>query len=166
MRIPTKIGSNAWQKRRLFISRLATVIEWLIVVLVAAMSVAVFAQVLYRKVIEGSIPWSEEVARYLFVWSAWLGAALGIQRKAHFGITLLVQRFPAAWQRAINRIVRLAVALFLGVTFWKGIELAIGNWDQRSPAMRMPMTLPYLSVPVGALLMLCFWLIQEEEQRP
>lgn len=143
----------------------AKIIQWIVFILISAMSVVIFSQILYRKLFNGSIPWSEELARYLFVWTAWLGAAIGVKRGAHFGVDLLVKSFPVLLRR-LTRIVVMAVAVFfLCVAIWKGFDLSINNWFQKSPAMRIPMTFPYLSVPVGAFFMLYFLLIGYFEER-
>ena len=139
-------------------------IKWIIYILMLVMSIAVFAQVLYRKFLEGAIPWSEELARYLFVWCAWLGAAIGVQRKSHFGIDLLVRYFPATLHSIVRFVVVATGTFFLSIAIWKGFVLAAGNWYQLSPAMRIPMTFPYLSVPIGAALMLYFWLVTDGEE--
>lgn len=141
-----------------------SVIRVLIFVLTVPLIASVFGQVLYRKLLEGAIPWSEELARYLFVWLVWLGAVVGIQRKAHFGIQLLVERFPRPLRRLAQIIVLAASTLFLGIVICKGFQLAVANWHQLSPAMRIPMTLPYLSVPVSAVLMLYFVLIDYQDK--
>jgi TRAP-type C4-dicarboxylate transport system permease small subunit len=137
---------------------LIAVIKWAIVGCLVSMCIAVFGQVVYRKVLEGSIPWSEELARYLFVWMVWLGASLGVYYKTHFGIDLLVKKLPVFSKRFVNAIVIIAGVLFLTIAISKGFSLAIDNWYQKSPAMRIPMTIPYLSVPVGCFLMLYFWI--------
>ena len=141
-----------------------SVIRVLIVILMVPLVASVFGQVLYRKLLEGAIPWSEELARYLFIWIVWLGAVVGIQRKAHFGIQLLVDRFPRPLRCLAQIIVSAASTLFLSIVIYKGFQLAVANWHQLSPAMRIPMTLPYLSVPVCAVLMLYFFLIDYQEK--
>ena len=55
----------------------------------AGFLVVVSLQVFYRFVLELPFVWSEEAARYLFVWAAFLGAAVAIGRREHFSITLL-----------------------------------------------------------------------------
>ncbi len=150
---------------------LNTIIKWVLFLLIIVMSFSVFAQVLYRKVLDGAIPWSEELARYLFVWSAWLGAAVAIYRNAHFGVDFAVNFAPPVLQKVIRFFVVFFGAAFFVIAVWKGFDLAFDNWYQKSPAMRIPMTYPYLSVPVGSLFMLYFWLTtlpvkaEEEEDK-
>ena len=65
-------------------------IEYFIFSLLSLMSTAIFLQVVFRYVIKYSLPWSEELARYLFVWFALMGAAVAVKDNAHFGVDFLV----------------------------------------------------------------------------
>ena len=75
--------------------------------LMAAITGVVAFQVLTRYVFQHPAAWPEEAARYLFVWVALLGAALGVDRGVHFSLDLLTSRLPAGAAR------RLAVGLDL-----------------------------------------------------
>lgn len=65
-----------------------TLISYAAVAMLSVMSVVVFAQVVFRMV-HASIPWSEEVSKYLLVWCTFLGAALCVRRKSLVGLELL-----------------------------------------------------------------------------
>ena len=49
--------------------------EWFIIVLMSAMCLVLLAQVVSRYVFGKPLTWSEELARYMFVWLALLGSA-------------------------------------------------------------------------------------------
>ena len=66
-----------------------------IVVLVCVLTAITFAQVAARYVLGDPLIWSEEAARYLFVWVSMIGAALAIREGGHFGLDLLIRRAPA-----------------------------------------------------------------------
>ena len=53
-------------------------------------------QVFFRYVLEEPLPWSEELARYLFVWAALLAAAVTVGRNDKFTISILAERLPCA----------------------------------------------------------------------
>ena len=61
-----------------------------IVLLVALLTAVTFAQVITRYVLSDPLIWSEEAARYLFVWVSMIGAALAIREGGHFGLDLLI----------------------------------------------------------------------------
>jgi C4-dicarboxylate transporter DctQ subunit len=141
------------------------VVKWVLCLLIGTMCICVFAQVLYRKILSGAIPWSEELARYLFVWSAWLGSAVALYRHSHFGVDMVVKIMPEFLRKATHVIVLIIGAAFFVIAIWKGFELSFNNWYQKSPAMRIPMTFAYLSVPVGSMLMLYFWITNSSKER-
>ena len=54
-----------------------TILRWIVMIMLSVMSVIVFAQVVFR-IVHLSIPWSEELSKYLLIWSTFMGAALCI----------------------------------------------------------------------------------------
>ena len=52
-----------------------TILRWIVMIMLSVMSVIVFAQVVFR-IVHLSIPWSEELSKYLLIWSTFMGAAL------------------------------------------------------------------------------------------
>ncbi len=121
--------------------------------LMAAITVAVCFQVVTRYVFRHPFDWPEELARYLFVWVALLGAALGVDRGAHFSIDLLTARLPPAAAARLAAAVDALLAAFAALLAWEGTLLAWGVRDQPSAAMEISMAWPYAAVPVAALLM-------------
>ncbi|HEY8426321.1 MAG TPA: TRAP transporter small permease [Limnochordales bacterium] len=122
--------------------------------LAAAMTLALAVQVLFRFVLRAPLSWSEELARYCFVWLASLGAAAGVRRGLHPGIELWPAGVPAWVRRAVAIVGVGVVGAFLIVLAAYGWRLAAFNMRQRSPAMGLPMGLPYAAVPTGAVVML------------
>ena len=66
--------------------------EYLMVFLVAVMTVLIFVQVVMRYVFSNSLAWTEELSRYLFLWSIWLGASYGVKTKTHVKLTVLTEK--------------------------------------------------------------------------
>lgn len=94
---------------------------WFIVLASAGIVVLVFAGVLSRFVFEQPMAWSEELARYLFLWAALVGAASACRNNQHGGIPLLVHKFPAIGQRFAEIFVAAMVLLVLGVLAWQSL---------------------------------------------
>src|SRR2546421_1092207 len=124
-----------------------------IVVLVTMLTAVTFAQVCARYVLGDPLIWSEEAARYLFVWVSMIGAALALREGGHFGLDLLIRRAPAL-KPALGPMVTLVTAIFLFILFKTGID------ETNLAAMQFAMTFPmrmqwaYLALPIGAGLML------------
>jgi len=131
-------------------------VDYIAAILLAVMTVLVFLQVLFRYWLQLPLDWGEEVSRYLFIWSAMLGAAIATKRRAHFGIDFLVRALPFPVQTAIAVGVNLCICALMGVVAVQGTKLALSNLSQISPTLAIPMAVPYAAVPVCALLMLIY----------
>jgi TRAP-type C4-dicarboxylate transport system permease small subunit len=131
-------------------------VDYIAAILLAVMTVLVFLQVLFRYWLQLPLDWGEEVSRYLFIWSAMLGAAIAAKRRAHFGIDFLVTALPSPVQTAIAIGVNLCICALMGVVAVQGTKLALSNLSQISPTLAIPMAVPYAAVPVCALLMLIY----------
>ena len=86
---------------------------WFIALACAGIVVLVFAGVLSRFVFSQPMAWSEELARYLFLWAALVGAAAGCRNNQHGGIPLLVHKFPPGGQRFVEVLVTVLVITVL-----------------------------------------------------
>jgi C4-dicarboxylate transporter DctQ subunit len=94
---------------------------WFIALSCVAIVLLVFAGVLSRFVFAHPMAWSEELARYLFLWAALVGAAAGCRSNQHGGIPLLVHKFSASWQRRVEIFVTALVLVVLGVLAWQSV---------------------------------------------
>ncbi|HRV99007.1 MAG TPA: TRAP transporter small permease, partial [Aminobacteriaceae bacterium] len=52
--------------------------------------VLIFIQVVMRYVFQNSLSWSEELARYIFLWQTWVGASYAVRMRRHFRVEMLV----------------------------------------------------------------------------
>ncbi|MCE2559837.1 MAG: TRAP transporter small permease [Acidobacteria bacterium] len=127
-------------------------------ILVALVAVT-FSQVVFRYVLEASLSWSEELARFLLMWLAALSTAYAMKTGAHFALRFLVDRTPAAAQRLIGTLVAASTALFLAVFAYQSLRFVIEVHDMLAPATRMSMAIPYSSAFVGSTLTLYYVLI-------
>jgi TRAP-type C4-dicarboxylate transport system permease small subunit len=117
----------------------------------SAMALILFVQVVMRYVMQSSLSWSEELARYLFVWLVYLGISYGAKIMKHIKIDAALGLFPA---KIRPHIVILGELIFLGFSLFicyssYGLvrkQIMIG---QTSPAMQMPMWILYAAPMVG-----------------
>jgi TRAP-type C4-dicarboxylate transport system permease small subunit len=118
----------------------------------------VFAQVLFRYVFQHPLAWSEELARYLFVWATFLGASVAFYENTNINVSLFVEQFksPRA-QAAIMILADIACMAFLVMYVWQGTRVTMSNFNlgQFAPSMEwLPIGLVYLAIPLGSLFML------------
>ena len=131
-------------------------LELCLCVILVAIVLVTFAQVLFRYIFHLSLAWSEELARYLFLWLAALAAAYAFKTKSHFALRFLVDRLGKKLQNLIETLVVFIVSGFLAIFIWKSVEYTIGMAEQVSPSIQMSMAIPYSSVVVGGILMLYY----------
>jgi len=124
-----------------------------IVVLVTLLTAITFAQVITRYALNNPLIWSEEAARYLFVWVSMIGAALAIREGGHFGLDLLIRPMPRL-KPALGPVVTLVMAAFLVILLKTGIDETRLAAMQFAMTFQMRMQWAYLALPVGAGLML------------
>lgn len=122
--------------------------------LLGVMVVVVFVQVIFRFFIQQPLSWSEEVARYVFVWIIWMGAAVMVRQKGHPGMDLVTKSFSPRWQRVTEVTMGLLYAVTLLTVVFTGFALVSANMSQPSPAMELPMGIPYAAIPFAAVIML------------
>lgn len=134
--------------------RLRSVAMALLVVFGAVMSVIVMLQIFFRFVIHVPFPWSEELARYLMIWTGMVGSFVALREGRHIGVTLFVNWLPPKAAARVVIFVQVLMILFLFILAKQGLALALMNLSQLSPAMRIPMFFSYLAIPVGAVLMI------------
>jgi len=127
--------------------------EWSCLWLLVAMTVVTFAQVFFRFVIMHALPWSEELSRYSLVWASFLGASIALKRGLHIGVETFLTKLPKERRRLVYLLTLVIIFIFLLVVLVKGFQMASINMRQSSPAMRIPMGIPYLAIPIGSLIM-------------
>ena len=120
-----------------------------------AMILVVAAQVFFRYVLNQSLFWSEELARYILVWLTFLGASVAYRRNAHPRIDLFSSRLGGPPARAMRIGAHLVAAAFFGLLVVYGAQFAYFVRLQISPALQLPKWIVMLVLPLsGVLLML------------
>lgn len=115
----------------------------------------IFVQVVRRYVFHASLSWSEELARYIFVWQIWLGASFAVKHHKHIRVEFVRSLLPQKGRRYLDILVLLLWLVMSLILVVKGGQLTqiLLTRRQLSPAMRLPMAYAYAAVPVGCALM-------------
>jgi len=124
----------------------------LLILLLGAMALMVFANVALRFLTSHSILWVEEVSRYTMIWLTFLGAGLVLRHGGHIGIDTLQTRFPR-WAPTVRAAIFLLVLGFCAFMAWIGARYAMLTWNQTTPVLRIPVGLVYLALPAGFMLL-------------
>jgi len=99
--------------------------------------------------------WTEEMARFLFIWMVMLGAMIGVRDGTHFDVDVLPELKPRA--NAILRIVSMVFILVFALVFvWYGIKFVQFGWSQTSELADLPMAYIFIAWPLTGLTWLLF----------
>jgi len=129
--------------------------EILLVFSLLVMVVVIFLQVVMRYAFNSSLPWSEELARMIFIWMSWLGISFGQKKGEHIKITLVINAIKGKAKQSILLLADLCTLAILGVLIFKGLEITekIYSMGTTTPALFIPKGLIYSAVPVSCALM-------------
>lgn len=135
--------------------------EVFLVILMVAATLIVAAQVFTRYVLKVSLPWSEEIARYMFLWLTWVGAAYATKERKHVSIDLIYERLPQLGKKVCTVIYTVIWIWFLAMMAWISFRLtrSVYTGGQTATGSGLPMWVVYASIPTGMTLML-FRLLQ------
>jgi TRAP-type C4-dicarboxylate transport system permease small subunit len=128
----------------------------LLVLSVAALIVPVTLQMVSR--LTGLIPawiWTEEMARFLFIWMVMLGAMIGVREGTHFDVDVWPELPPRT--NAALRILSMVFVLVVALVFvWYGVKFVQFGWNQTSELADLPMAYIFVAWPLTGLTWLVF----------
>jgi len=130
------------------------VVVYIVYLLVALMVVNTSAGVFFRYILNNALSWTDELGRYMMIWVGFFGCYLAARDNSHVGVEMFVGLFKPGAQRVFHVIARLVVIVFLVIILSEsGKQLGLLG-IQTSPALEIPMAIPYSAVSVGVFLML------------
>ena len=131
-------------------------LTWLLVVSVAILIIPVSLQIFSRyTALIPSYIWTEEMARFFFIWMIMLGAMIGIRDSSHFDIDLFPDLSPRA--NAVVKLFAHAGILTLALVFvWYGIKFVQFGWNQHSELAELPMWYIFIAWPLSGATWLLF----------
>ncbi|HVF65714.1 MAG TPA: TRAP transporter small permease subunit [Casimicrobiaceae bacterium] len=134
----------------------ASLLSWLVVVTIAVLVFPVSLQIFsrYTQLIPSYI-WTEELARFVFIWSIMLGAMLGIRDGTHF-IVDVWPRTSVRTNALVNTLANVAVLIFALVFVWYGIEFTRFAWGRSSELAELPLWLIHVAWPIAGFTWLAF----------
>ena len=141
---------------RKFIDGYYRLLSWLLVATVAILIIPVSLQIFSRyTALIPSYIWTEEMARFFFIWMIMLGAMIGIRDGAHFDVDLWPELAPKA--NALLKIVSSVFILVFSLVFvWYGIKFVQFGWNQSSELAELPMPFIFVAWPLTGLTWLLF----------
>ncbi|MEQ1612450.1 MAG: TRAP transporter small permease [Hyphomicrobiaceae bacterium] len=144
---------NLWRR---FTAAYAQLLEMLLVTCVGIIIIPVTLQIISRyTALIPSYIWTEELARFLFIWTIMIGAMVGVRDATHFEVDVWpdLPRRAEALVRILARFGILAMAL---VFVWSGIEFTRFAWNRTSELADLPLWLIHIAWPIAGFTWIAF----------
>lgn len=124
--------------------------EVLLILFSTIMVVVIFLQVVMRQ-FDNSLSWSEELARYSFIWLVYIGISYGVKKDRHIKVDVALLLLKEKGKIILTIIANLLFIVFAIFVIRYGYDIAnqLLNFGQKSPANQIPMGLVYMATPVG-----------------
>lgn len=119
--------------------------EYLIGAILVALIVSVSCNVVGRALFNNSLPWADELARMLFIWLVFIGAAAAFSRYEHIAVDALVRRLPLRIAHMLYLLQHLIITGLMVVMTWGGYQVLTRS-SGRSAIMGVPLSFISLSL--------------------
>ncbi len=123
---------------------------------VVILCIAVFLQVLLRYALKISFPPLEEVVTFSFIYTIFLGAAVGMKRMEHLNIDFLLKRAPQNLRKCFDVTILLGILFFLTFVVKEGIVFVHDSYGQTTTYLNIPISYSYAAIPGSGLIMLYY----------
>jgi len=110
-----------------------------------------FVNVVARFVFDASLTWAAELTVFLFLWSAFFGAAYCFKKDAHIAVTIILDLLPsklAKFALIVSHLITMCFLIAVSYFGYEYIELVI-ELEERSIDLDIPMWIPYLVIPIS-----------------
>ena len=128
--------------------------DWLAFALFWALAFIVFLQFFTRYILNDSLAWTEEIARYGLMCNTFIGGAMVTRRNSHIAVVLLPNLLPAAAGRVLLALVDLVTLGFLGLLAYFSVLIVERMQVQRMTVIDLSMSYVYGIIAFGCFLML------------
>ncbi|WP_043529869.1 TRAP transporter small permease [Litchfieldella xinjiangensis] len=147
-RRPLEIDTEARKGPGIF-RWLTVAMETLIALILIALILSVTANVVGRSLLNQSLPWADELARMLFIWLIFVGAAAAFARYEHIAVDFLVRKLPDRAAYALYILQHLIITVLMGVVMYGGY-LVMSRSTGRTPILDVPWNLINVSLVLCA----------------
>lgn len=142
--------------RGVLIRLITTFFNWVVFMTLSLIVAIIFVQIFFRYVIKSSLFWSEELAKFMFPWLVFSGAALASKTNSHIRIDFFADRLPERWRSIIDKIVQVLSFIFCALVILYTVPLAESQKNVNSTALAIPLNYFSLSVVIGVIGMVVY----------
>ena len=124
--------------------------SYVVIAAFIVMLLLVFTNVVLRALFSAGLTFSDEIARYAFVWCTFLGAVIAMQENAHIGITGIRAYLPDRLHPALDALVNLLQLVIAFIVLAGSAQFMIANLGTRAPFTGAPIAISQASIVTGA----------------
>ena len=140
-------------------SLLDRLLTWVCVVLFAVLVLDVTWQVFARQVLDQPSTWSEELAKYLFIWLGLFASSLVFGERGHIAVDFAVKKLPEKAQVVVSVVVQVCILAFtVLVLVWGGLRVVDLAWEQNLTGLPVNVGPLYLALPISGVLIALYTL--------
>jgi C4-dicarboxylate transporter, DctQ subunit len=139
-----------------FIDAISTVTGIFSAFLMGAIAFVVSFEVVMRYVFRNPTGWTIEFVPFMILWAGFIGGAITLKENRHIRVDLLIRHLSPKSQTIMGVITGAIGLLFCSVLFIEGVKMVIQTKEmgtQASGTLEIPIFIPQLCIPVGALLL-------------
>ncbi|HIW12065.1 MAG TPA: TRAP transporter small permease [Candidatus Salinicoccus stercoripullorum] len=125
--------------------------EYILIMLSFFTVVVIFIQVMMRYVFSSSLSWSEEIARYGFIWMIFIGVSYAVKKNKHLKVDAITMLFNDKGKTIIGIIANVLFLVFAVVITYYSFEI-VGRITRESAALQIPMSWVYAAPAAGMAL--------------
>jgi TRAP-type C4-dicarboxylate transport system permease small subunit len=126
--------------------------DWVVFTIFWALAGVVFLQFFTRYVLNDSIAWTEEIARYLLICVTFVGAAMAARKGSHIALELALYVLPPGPRRWLRIVLSMVAVVFFAVAAWLCFGIAEAMWYQPMVVVDLPLGLVYYVAFFGLVL--------------
>tara|TARA_B110001450_G_C17424797_1_gene401385 strand:- start:245 stop:703 length:459 start_codon:yes stop_codon:yes gene_type:complete len=126
-------------------------VRYLVIIFFIYMVLAVFYQVLGRYIFNYKLGAAAETATFAQIWMILLASGIAMRKNMHVGVDILLRKLNTKTQKIIITTSTIIIMIFLIMVLKGSMQLIMVGAQSTSPAISVPMWIPYLSVPIGVV---------------
>ncbi|MCM3763240.1 TRAP transporter small permease [Alkalihalobacillus oceani] len=134
------------------VDQLNKVIFGVIGIMLMFIFILLIVQVYFRFIANASLSWPEEAAKFLTIWSVFLGVSISLRQKGLIAVEALLERARGKFKKILSLITLSISFIFCLFLVYYGFEMAAEVATRKSSAALIPMWIPFLSIPIGGCL--------------
>jgi TRAP-type C4-dicarboxylate transport system permease small subunit len=142
------------------LERTARIIEHVVnriaTVLFSVIFITMLLQIFFRYVLDSPLVWTEELCRYLFIWTCFLGWTIALRKKSHIRISYFIELLPHSLGKVVTFIFQILIFVFLIQLLRYGIAMTARSFSVPTITLFFSWAYVYIAVPLSATIMLLY----------